>query len=162
MRVQSGLNLLPLVLLCAGFSAHGQQNTLATGGVASGPGGSVSFSVGQIDYLTVTGSTAVLTEGVQQPYEFFAINVEEEEGIELIASVFPNPARFDVNLLIHAPDYAQMRWTLFDGIGQLVRTDAVRRPQTLLPFADIASGTYLLQVRTKEKIVKSFRIIKHN
>ncbi len=98
-----------LASFCAVQIAQAQLNVLATGGEANGTDGQVSFSVGQIDFATVSGADAVLTEGVQQPYEFFTIGVEELEDIELIASVFPNPARFDVNLLVHLPGYAQLQ-----------------------------------------------------
>lgn len=53
-------------LLLAGF-AHGQQNLVAAGGEASGTGGSMSFSIGQLDGFTSTGSGGSAQHGVQQP-----------------------------------------------------------------------------------------------
>lgn len=52
-------------LLLAGF-AHGQQNLVAAGGEATGTGGSMSFSIGQLDAFTATGTTGNVHHGVQQ------------------------------------------------------------------------------------------------
>ena len=46
-----------------------QQGFVAAGGEATGTGGTVSYSVGQVDYFTATGATGVLTLGLQQPFE---------------------------------------------------------------------------------------------
>jgi hypothetical protein len=40
------------------------------GGEATGSGGSVSYSVGQVVYTTNTGINGSVAQGVQQPYEF--------------------------------------------------------------------------------------------
>ena len=45
-----------------------QQNSVSAGGDVSGSGGTVSFSVGQIDYLSITGAGGSVAQGVQQPY----------------------------------------------------------------------------------------------
>ncbi len=52
-------------LLLVGF-AHGQQNLVSAGGEATGTGGSMSFSIGQLDGFTSTGSGGSAQHGVQQ------------------------------------------------------------------------------------------------
>ena len=45
------------------------QNIIpASGGNATGSGGTVSYTVGQIVYVTDTGNTGSVIQGVQQPY----------------------------------------------------------------------------------------------
>jgi hypothetical protein len=63
--------LLQLTLLLLGFvlTAQAQQATTAAGGNATGSGGSVAYSVGQIVYTTHTGTTGSVAQGVQQTYE---------------------------------------------------------------------------------------------
>ena len=69
-----------------------QESINATGGIASGSGGSMSYSVGQIVYTTNTGTNGSVAQGVQQPYEISAvIGIEEFNGINLYVSVYPNP-----------------------------------------------------------------------
>jgi hypothetical protein len=55
-------------LLGFGLAAvRAQQTTGAAGGTASGGTGSISYTVGQIDYKTYPGSGGSVAEGVQQP-----------------------------------------------------------------------------------------------
>ncbi len=67
---------LPLVLLSfiASLSFSLAQEVIpASGGNATGSGGSVSYSAGQVFYLTHEGTTGSVNEGAQQPYEISAI-----------------------------------------------------------------------------------------
>lgn len=66
------MNLLQhITTACAlaliGHASIAQQNTVAAGGEATGTGGTVSFSVGQLDAFTATGSGGTAQHGVQQP-----------------------------------------------------------------------------------------------
>ena len=62
--------ILPITLfnLMFYFTTSAQQNTVASGGMATGSGGSVSYSIGQIDYITATGTGGTASQGVQQVY----------------------------------------------------------------------------------------------
>ncbi len=44
-----------------------QQGNVAAGGVATGTGGSVSYSIGQVDYLSASGSNGYINQGLQHP-----------------------------------------------------------------------------------------------
>jgi len=48
----------------------------AAGGNATGSGGTVSYSVGQLTYNTYQGSVGTVSEGVQQPYEILTIGFD--------------------------------------------------------------------------------------
>lgn len=59
-----------LMLLCIVYSkSDAQRNTMSAGGDAIGSGGSISFSVGQIDFQYASGSGGNITLGVQQTYK---------------------------------------------------------------------------------------------
>ncbi|MES2772606.1 MAG: T9SS type A sorting domain-containing protein [Bacteroidota bacterium] len=58
-------SLLLTWLLASGFA---QQNSVATGGNATGSGGTVSFSIGQVDYKSNPGAGGfIVLEGLQHP-----------------------------------------------------------------------------------------------
>ena len=62
------LKICAVLLLGLGLTGlQAQESVNATGGDASGSGGSVSYSVGQITYQTHTGINGSVAEGVQQP-----------------------------------------------------------------------------------------------
>ncbi|MBL7766847.1 MAG: hypothetical protein JNJ58_12175 [Chitinophagaceae bacterium] len=50
-------------------AAYAQKNTLSAGGEGTGAGGSVSFSLGQIDFVNTTGPGGSATQGLQQVYK---------------------------------------------------------------------------------------------
>ena len=54
--------------LLATLELSAQENTVASGGKATGSGGTVSYSVGQVVYTTNAGTNGSLSQGVQQPY----------------------------------------------------------------------------------------------
>jgi hypothetical protein len=71
-----------LVLSPTGLQA--QEDIPATGGDASGSGGLVSYSIGQVVYITNTGTNSSEAQGVQQPYDISVANgMEESMGITL-------------------------------------------------------------------------------
>lgn len=64
--------LSALFLSGLGLAAlQAQQTVPATGGVATGSGGTVSYTVGQVADTTQTGSGGTVTQGVQQPFEIW-------------------------------------------------------------------------------------------
>ncbi|MCF8297889.1 MAG: hypothetical protein K9J13_10125 [Saprospiraceae bacterium] len=80
-----------------------QEVIPATGGNATGSGGSVSYTIGQIVYSTNSGTTGSVAEGVQQPYEISeATAIEEAKDISLNCTAFPNPTKDFLTLKIDA------------------------------------------------------------
>ncbi|MDY2585962.1 T9SS type A sorting domain-containing protein [Winogradskyella aquimaris] len=61
--------LLIAYFLCISLSMFSQENISTSGGEATGSGGAVSYSIGQVVYSTYIGSNGTLSEGVQQPQE---------------------------------------------------------------------------------------------
>ena len=55
------------VLLLIGLISTAQSNTLSTGGVATGTGGNVTFSIGQVFSHSNLGGNYIAIEGLQQP-----------------------------------------------------------------------------------------------
>jgi hypothetical protein len=77
-------------LLLATKLIYSQQTTPATGGDATGSGGSSSYTVGQLVYTTNTGSGTVI-QGVQQSIELFTLSNPELTTVNLSAVIYPNP-----------------------------------------------------------------------
>jgi hypothetical protein len=87
------IKLSAVLLLGLGLTGlQAQTSVNATGGDASGGGGSVSYSVGQVVYTTNTGANGSVAQGVQQPFEISVVTgIEEAKGINLSVSAYPNP-----------------------------------------------------------------------
>ena len=79
-----------------------QSGNVAAGGNASGTGGTVSFSIGQVFYVSPSSPSYNLVQGLQQPFEISTVTGLDQsiKGIDLIASVYPNPASESLNLKV--------------------------------------------------------------
>jgi hypothetical protein len=153
---------LLLVGICTTGIGLAQQNTVASGGDASGSGGSVSYSIGQIDYLAPSGATGKLTEGVQQPFEIFEVVGLAENIPGISASLYPNPAVTSVILSMDASLSGQpMEFRITDGSGKLVRNGSVTETETLIDVHDLADAIYYLDVIVGDRIAKSFKLVKN-
>lgn len=138
------------------FGAVGQQNAVSAGGDASGTGGSVSYSIGQVDYVNSSGSNGNSNEGVQQPYEFFQeVGLEEEI---IISAVYPNPTT-DI-IQIEFENTAQRELELFDQNGKLVLNSTCSNSNTSLDLSALAKGSYMLSVHRDQK-TQTIKLIKH-
>lgn len=154
------------IAFCICLAAHGmllqaQQGTVPTGGDAVGTNGSVSYTVGQVDYGSASGPTGVLTEGVQQPYEIVVITAVEEEEGNMDLKVYPNPTADNVVLQMDPAQVGHMSFTLYDAEGKVVFGNTLRNDRTTIRMADLSNATYFLAVYRNGAAVRSFRITKN-
>ncbi|MCH8317978.1 MAG: T9SS type A sorting domain-containing protein [Bacteroidetes bacterium] len=160
---------------------HAQQTIPASGGNASGSGGSVSYSVGQMVYTTNTGTNGSIAQGVQQPYEISeTTGLEEAKGINLEYTAYPNPTTDLLTLKISVVpgvstrhnDIENLSYQLFDINGILLESKKLAGNSITISMANLASATYFLKVysvgrndRTgvvnDQKELKTFKIIKN-
>jgi hypothetical protein len=147
-------------MVCCCSMAWAQKNTLAAGGDASGPGGTVSYSIGQIDYVTATGTGGVITQGLQQPYEIFIVGREEKE-MGLPISVYPNPTEDWIILDVGDRVAQEMQYVLYDMHGKSLTAQHLFTSQTQISMKDLAKTTYFLRVLEGDIEIRSFKIIKN-
>jgi hypothetical protein len=152
------------VLLLSGLGLTGllaQESVNATGGNASGSGGSFSYSVGQVVYNTLTGTNGSVAQGVQQPFEISVVTaIEESKGIELSALVYPNPTTDYLNLSIQEMELSGLEYRLYDFSGKLLRSEKINDNTTIIPMNDLEPAIYLLRVINSKRDIKVFKIVK--
>jgi len=73
--------LLFVGLLFATHFMYSQETIPASGGEATGSGGTVSYTVGQLVYNTYADATGSVAQGIQQPYELLTLNDDEAPEI---------------------------------------------------------------------------------
>ncbi|MFA5773006.1 MAG: T9SS type A sorting domain-containing protein [Thermoplasmata archaeon] len=157
------VKLCTVLLLGLGLTGlHAQEAIPATGGNASGSGGSVSYSVGQVVYTTNTGQTGSVAQGVQQPYEISIVNgITEAKGITLQCSAYPNPATNFVKLKIENFELLTLNFQLYDINGKLLKNKKIEGNETSIVMSNLVPATYFLKVIQSNKEVKTFKIIKN-
>lgn len=153
-----------LIILFLFFSAIclGQEDFVSAGGEATGSGGSVSYSVGQIAFETVTGSNGEITQGVQQPYEVYTLSTPDF-GYSFQANLYPNPAIHSVILSLgNGVDFSKLSYDLIDITGKILRNGKITGLETEINVSDLASATYFFNITDSSKRIKSFKLIKNN
>ena len=154
---------LVAVLLCF-MSAHilqAQEAVTSAGGNGTGTGGSTSYSVGQVAYLSIFNSNGSVRQGVQHPFEIWD-GENENKDIYLELSVYPNPTMSKINLKIENQRIEKLSYQLFDPMGKLLWKQKIFENVTSIPMESLPTATYILKVICNKKEVKTFKIIKNN
>jgi hypothetical protein len=157
------LKLSTVLLLGLGLTGvQAQTSVNATGGDASGGGGSVSYSVGQVVYTTHTGTSGSVAEGVQQPYEISVVTgLEEAQSINLSVTAYPNPTTDYLTLRIDEFEISNLSFQLYDMNGKLLQNEKITGNQTSIVMSNLLPATYFVKVIQGNKEVKTFKIIKN-
>ena len=131
------LKLIAVLLLGLGATGlQAQESVNATGGNASGSGGSASYSVGQVFYI------------------------EEAKGINLSVTAYPNPTTDYLTLRIDEFDISNLSYQLYDISGKLLQNEKITGSQTSIVMGNFVPATYFVKVIQGTQEVKTFKIIK--
>ena len=155
-------NGVTLLLIGLGFAtAYCQNSTVSSGGQANGSNGLINYSVGQTIFKAQNGTSGSVSQGVQQAFEISQVlGLDEATGINLLMSVYPNPATDVLILQIEQYSLEQLSYSLFDLSGRVLEERKVQSNQTNINVNGLPSSTYFLKVRSKNREIKNFKIIK--
>ena len=145
------------------FSVNAQtshQVLSATGGDATGSGGTVAFSVGQIVYTTSTGTTGSVAQGVEQAYEIYSVGIKET-ALNISLSVFPNPTSDFLTLKVQDYNNEALSYNLLDEQGKLVLNEQIITQDTQVAMSTLARGAYFINIVQANKKIQTFKIIKN-
>lgn len=157
------LLLLPVLTFTQDQEPHSSVNT--SGGDATGLNGSVSYSVGQVFFNSTEGADKSVSEGVQQPFEItVTTGVNTLEKINPLYYAYPNPVANELFLKVDASIIADSLFTcykLYDQKGNLLSSDRLKNIETKIKMSELPPAAYILQITMKNKIGKTFKIIKN-
>ena len=152
---------LSVLLLSISITVQAQQATTASGGDASGSGGTVAFSVGQVVCTANTNASGTVSQGVQQPFEIFTLGVKETE-LNISLKAFPNPTLDNLTLQISDYNNEKLLYKLYDMQGKLLNNGQILTQQTKIEMTSLPTATYFINVVNQQnKKVKTFKIIKN-
>ena len=138
-----------------------QESLNASGGDASGIGGKVNYSVGQVFYSINNGTNANEVQGVQQPFEISEVtSIESTNEIELTISVYPNPTSNSLTLSYEGNDFSDLSYQLFDVNGKTIQDQKLSNYETIVSMNHLVPETYILRIMRQNKEVKTYKIIK--
>jgi len=142
---------------------NAQEAIPVSGGEATGSGGSVSYSVGQVFYSTSSSTNGSVSQGTQQPFEISVVTeIKEAENITLECLAYPNPTTEFVTLKIDAStSLGNLNYQIFDINGKLLQTQKIENNETEISIKNYVSGNYFLKITNENVDIKKFKIIKN-
>jgi hypothetical protein len=152
-----------LVLVSAGLpipALFAQQDILSASFDATGAGGTVSWSVGEVPYSAWTTEFGTITEGVQQPYEIFTMSIIEKFTSAPGCVVFPNPTTGNVTLKFLKNTPNDLTFCIYDMEGTQVSRDTIDSEESCIPMDDLKPAIYFLVILEKNQPIKTYKIIK--
>jgi hypothetical protein len=160
------ITILCLISLC-GLKLNllsAQESVSTSGGNASGTGGSVSYSVGQLVFTNNTGTYGSVAQGIQQAFEISVVSgIEQAKGITLQCTAYPNPVKDYLILKIEGKSNAQYSGILCDINGKILEIIKIEGYEATISMRNYASAIYFLKViqTSSQQEIKIFKIIKN-
>ena len=147
-------------LLFVANSIFSQATFIALGGEATGSGGSSSYTVGQLIYITSAESNGTLDASIQQSFELLTLSTKELTPLKLTAFAYPNPTVDNIVLALKNSNLIGLTYVIYDTNGQLVTSGKVRQKTTRITMQHLPAGVYILKVNQNNQALKIFKIIK--
>ncbi len=138
-----------------------QESIVASGGDATGSGGSSSYSIGQVVFTTNSGSTGTVAQGIQQAYSIITLSNPELTALTLSVQTYPNPTTDIIVLALTNVELTDLSYVLYDINGRTIANALVNQAQTQIGMQNLAAGMYLLKVYQNNAELKTFKIIKN-
>ena len=135
-----------------------QQGIASAGADATSANGSINFTIGQIDYIETTGTTGSVAQGLQQPYTISVVS-SIENGIEITASLFPNPASEMIVLSFSEKPAKGVNYTLYTLDGIILDKNNLTDFSTSIPIAEMKNGVYYLKISNQNSDLKIFKFV---
>lgn len=151
--------LITSCLIGYGLTIQAQNTIPAIGGTATGSGGSVSYTIGQIVFNIFSGSDGTIAQGVQQPYEISIIK-ENSENTSFEITVYPNPTTGLVTLVIRPFNNENLRFQLINFRGIILLDKKVVGEKTEISIEKYSPSMYLLKVLTNDQVIEVLKIAK--
>ena len=147
------------IFTCIELSA--QETVDTSGGKATGSGGSINYSIGQLLTNSKSGSNGSQNEGVQQSIELLTLGIEDD--LELVTSlrVYPNPTTDHLKINLGFESYEGLSYTLHNINGNLIKSMKIEAHSVKVAMSTLSPALYILSIKKLNNTLKTFRILKH-
>jgi Secretion system C-terminal sorting domain len=130
-----------------------ELNVISAGGnYTEGASFSMSWTIGEAIIFTGSSGNNDVTQGFHQP-ELRVLGIEEYQELDI--SVYPNPARENINIVTSE----QTKMTIYDIQGKIVETLDIYSSLTSVDVSNLSRGTYTLVFEANGTLAKRMKIV---
>jgi hypothetical protein len=147
-------------ILLLSLNIKGQNTCISSGNNAIGIGGSVTYSIGQIDYETFSNSNGTLTLGVQQAFEIFNIGIFEKSSFFQTITVYPNPTSDKLVIETNIFNFKDLKYQIIDLNGKIIENNFFNHYQNMIDLSFFLPTVYFVKIIKDEETIKTFKIVK--
>jgi hypothetical protein len=152
--------LITILCLFSGIVSYGQTSVNTAGGDVKNASGSVSYSIGQVAYTSVSNSNGSVSQGVQHAFEISTLSLEENK-FNFTLNAFPNPTTENLNLRVGNYKQEKLAYKLIDLEGKVISEASMHSEETTIEMKQLPVATYFVEVHNEGKKVQTFKIIKN-
>jgi hypothetical protein len=142
-----------------------QSSINAAGNTFTTNSGSLSYSLGQIDFNYYSNTNIVIYLGVQQPQlangtpKVLEVEVPNQNQ-NIVFTAYPNPTYDSIKIHLSNSDilYSYM---LFDTTGKLLKQGVFKETESIIALENLPTATYFLKVISENVFEKNIKIIKN-
>jgi hypothetical protein len=154
-----------LILLCSLSYCFSQTSINAAGTTFTSSAGSLSYSIGQIDFNYYGNNNMVIYLGVQQPQlPNGAPKVLEVEAANpnqnIVFTAYPNPTYDSIKIHL-ANSETNYNYMLFDVTGKYIKQGRFNQTESIISLENLPTATYFLKVVSDNGFEKNIKIIKN-
>ena len=146
--------------ILTGIVSYGQTSVVTSGGSVSNNSGSISYSIGQVAYQSVSNSSGSVSQGVQLAFEITTLSLEENK-FNFTLNAFPNPTTENLNLRVGNYKQEKLAYKLIDLEGKVISEAPLLSEETTIDMKQLPVATYFVEVHNEGKKVQTFKIIKN-
>ena len=142
-----------------------QSNVITSGANANGAAGSVSFTIGQLDYINANSTAGDINQGVQQPFEIYKVTgIDDMQLAGLDIQISPNPSFGAMTLLINGASFEQKKlsYSIQSINGDRLAYQSITNRQTPIKLEHLAAATYFLTIYAEQVKIATYKIVKNN
>jgi len=147
-------------LIPASYSQMLSPTVLASAGdYFENSSASMSITIGEPITETFYGNGLILTQGFQQGH-YYAVGISPISSDNIQAQVYPQPANKDLYIKMDYTDNRLISLELTDITGKSIINCSFSETVFHLDVSGLASGLYLLNLRSHENYMHTFKILK--
>ena len=152
--------LITFLSILTGIVSYGQTSVVASVGSVSNNSGSISYSIGQVAYQSVSNTSGSVSQGVQHAFEISTLSLEENK-FNFTLNAFPNPTTENLNLRVGNYKQEKLAYKLIDLEGKVISEASMLSEETTIDMKQLPVATYFVEVHNEGKKVQTFKIIKN-
>lgn len=150
-----------LLLASSSYGQSLEEHVIGSvGNFSSNSGGStLSWTLGEVIINTASSSTAILTQGFQQPILVNPLGTTDVHNNSFGLQVFPNPTMEQITVQKEQTD--RLKAELINVLGQVIKTYDLLDNNTQINLDQLPAANYLLRIRTLDnEPIQTFKIQK--